>query len=102
MLPQPARRHRGQVLGDLYELLDELLGALPKGQVDPSGGAEEIGDAGKISPFDVGKKQSRAAGSDHAAVDLGDFQIGTDGSSDGDELPFAAKEIEELTQVLHG
>ena len=102
VLPQPTGRHRGQILGNLYELLDELLRAQPKGQVDPSGRAKEIGDTGEIGTLDVGKKQSRPAGSDHAAVDFGDLEIGIDGGFDGDEFPFAAKEIEELTQVLHG
>ena len=71
--------------------MDKLLGAWAEGQIDAFFGAEKISRAGEVSVFDIGEKQGRAPEGDNSAVDLGEFEIGGDGSIDDDELIFAAQ-----------
>ena len=89
-------------MGELHELLDKLFRPRAKGQIDAPGRAEEIGDAGKVRAFDMSEEQGRTSGGQDAAMDFGDFEIRRDGSVNGDELAFAAQEVEELAQVVHG
>ena len=100
--PELAQRERRQVLGQLHELRDKLLRPRAKGQIDAPGRAKEVGDAGKVRAFDASKEQGRAGRGQDAAMDLGDFELRGNRGVHGDELAFAAQEVEELAQVVHG
>ena len=58
--PELARRQRGELVGHLDQLFQEALRPRPERQVDPAGGAEQVGDRGEVRPFDALEQQRRS------------------------------------------
>ena len=74
-------------------------GRVAERELGAARGAEQVGDERKVRALDVGEQQRRPAGGDHAAMNLGGFEIRIDRRGDLDEIAVAAQLIEERSQV---
>jgi len=99
MLPEFSAIGRQQRLGDACQLSDELFGLRAKGELDSFLCAEEVCGDGEAAFLHLREKQRWPAAFDHAAVNLGDFQIGIDFTIDGNKIVFATEKVEEGTKV---
>ena len=81
----------------------QLFRARSEGQIHPAGGAEQIGDNGKVASLDPGEEKGRAFLRNHPAVDFRQFQMGIDGRVDFHQVVFCAQLIEKGSQMgVHG
>ncbi len=97
--PQLGGRRGHDCLGELHEPLDEREGARAERHLGPSPGAEQVRGQRKRAVPDVREEQRRAAGRDHATMNLGGLLVGVDWRVDGDEVAVAAKLVEERAEV---
>ena len=81
------------------EALDERERTRAERELGAARGAEQVGDERKVRALHVREQQRRPAGGDHAAMDLGGFEIRIDRRADLDELAIAAELIEERSQI---
>ena len=75
--PELAGRRRQQRLGQLDEPPDQPQRPLAERQLGAPRRAEQIGDEPEVGAGDVGEEQRRAAGRDHAAMNLRGFEVGS-------------------------
>ena len=97
--PQLRRRRRQDRLGQVDDALDERERPRAERELGAPRGAEQVGDERKVRALHVGEQQRRPAGGDHAAMDLGGFEVRIDRRADLDEIPIAAELIEERSQI---
>ena len=97
--PQLGRRRRQDRLGGVHQLLDQRVRPRAEGQPGAPRRAEQVGDQREARAADVREQQRRPAGGDHAAVDLGGFLVGVDGSGDLDQIAVAAQAVEEGAEI---
>ena len=83
------------VLGELDEPPDQTQRPLAECHLGAARRAEQVGDEPEIRALDVGEEERRSAGGDDAAMDLGDFEMGSTGGLDRDESFVAAELIDE-------
>ena len=89
--PDLGRRRRQQRLGQVHEPLDQPKRPLAEGELGAARRAEQVRDERKVRARDVAEDQRRPAGGDHAAMDLGGFEIRIDRRVDLDDVVVAAK-----------
>lgn len=85
--------------GERGDALHERLGARAERELDAALRAEQVGDHGPRRVPDVLEEQRRAAGRDHAAVDLGDLQVGVDRRVDLHQLARGAQAREQHARL---
>ena len=97
--PQLRRRRRQDRLGGVHELFDQRVRARPEGQAGAARRPEQVRDQRKARAADVREQQRRPAGGNHAAMDLGGFLVGVDGSGDLDQVAIAPQTVEEGSEI---
>ena len=97
--PELRRRRRQQRFSQVHEALDEGERPRAERQLGATRGAEQVGDERKIRALHVREQQRRPAGGDHAPMNLRGFEVGIDRRADFNELPIAAKLIEEGAEI---
>jgi hypothetical protein len=79
--------------------LDELERPGAERELDATRGAEQVRGERKIRTLHVREQQCRTAAGDHPPMNLRGFELRIDWRADFDELPIAAKLIEEGSQI---
>ncbi len=97
--PELGRRRRQHGLGQLHEPLDQPERPLAERQLGAARGAEQVRDQRKIRARDVAEEQRRPAGGDHAAMDLGRFEIRIHRRVYLDDVVGAAEVVDERAEV---
>jgi len=84
---------------DAFRALDERERPGSERELRATRGAEQVRDQRKIRAPHVREQQCRTTAGDHPPMNLRGFEIGIDWRADFDELPTAAKLIEEGSQI---
>ena len=84
---------------EVYQLSDKFFRSGSERQFNATLRAEKISDDGKATSLHSREKQCGSAALDHAAMNLGNFEIWIDFSFDGNEIVFATQEVEEGAKV---
>jgi hypothetical protein len=97
--PQLSRRRRQQRFGELHDTSDEPQRPFAERELGATCGPEQIGDQSERRALHVGEEQRRSAGGDHTPMDLGNFEVGIDGSVHRNDIVVTAESLDERAEI---
>ena len=97
--PELRGRRRQERLGQLDDPADELARPAPERELGAPSRAEQVGDERQLGAAHAGEEERRAAGRDHAAVDLGGLEPRIDFGVDDTQLAEPPQLVQKGAQV---